>query len=71
VLRRCSCLTIRRRDCPSHALIRSTIHRRLYRLFTSVMVAALFVVFPVRRNQFNAALLELLAKWVGIIATVG
>jgi hypothetical protein len=35
------------------------------------MVAALFVVFPVRRNQFNAALLELLAKWVGIIATVG
>lgn len=39
--------------------------------FTSVLVAPLFVVLPVRHNQFNATLLEPLAQRVGIVATVG
>lgn len=39
--------------------------------FSSVLVAPQFVVLPVRHNQFNAALLEPLAKWIGIVATVG
>ena len=39
--------------------------------FTSVLVAPLLVVLPVRHNQFNAALLEPLTKRVGIVATVG
>jgi len=39
--------------------------------FTSVLVAPLLVVLPVRHNQFNAALLESLAKRIGIVTTVG
>jgi len=38
--------------------------------FTSVLVAPLLVVLPVRHNQFNAALLESLAKRIGLVTTV-
>jgi hypothetical protein len=39
--------------------------------FTSILVAALLAVLPVRDNQFNAALFEPLAQRVGIISTAG
>jgi len=39
--------------------------------FTSVLVAPLLVVLPVRHNQFNAALLESLAKRIGIVTAIG
>jgi hypothetical protein len=38
--------------------------------FASVLVAPLLVVLPVRHNQFNAALLESLAKRIGIVTAV-
>jgi hypothetical protein len=39
--------------------------------FPAVLIAPPLVVLSVRRNQINAALFEPLAKWIGVIATVG
>lgn len=39
--------------------------------FAPIFVAPSLVVFPVRRNQFDAALLQSLAQRVGVVAAVG
>jgi hypothetical protein len=39
--------------------------------FAPILVAPFFIVLPVRRDQFNAALLQPLTQGIGIVAAVG
>ena len=36
----------------------------------AIFIASQFVVLPVRRDQFDASLLESLAQWIGVAAAV-
>jgi hypothetical protein len=37
----------------------------------AIFIASQFVVLPVRRDQFDASVLESLAQWIGVVAAVG